>query len=109
MSDFGGILIFSKKDGSVFTPEEKQTIVNELERVIEHGNYPDIIREGNYRQLVDWGENTLASMITEYYLDEETEDLYDFAEEEDIELLEEMIEQLELPSQIEVKAAFEEW
>ena len=109
MSDFGGILIFSKKDGSVFTPEEKQIIINELERVIVNGDYPDHIREGNFRRLIDWGENTLASMITEYYMDDETEDLYDFAEEEDMDMLEEMIEQLELPSQIEVKAAFEEW
>ena len=109
MSDFGAIIIFSKNDGSSFTDDDKQAIKKELERVIKSGDYSSIIEEGNYLELKNWDEDKLCSMITEYYMDENFDEIFEFAKEEDTEDLEDIISKLNLDPSIDVSSSFEVW
>ena len=108
MSDFGAILIFSKSNSSI-SDEEKEIIQTELKRVIKSGDYSSIIEEGNYLELKKWDEDKLCSMVTEYYIDENFDEIFQFTEEEDIEDLEDIISKLNLDASINISASFEEW
>lgn len=108
MSDFGAIIIFSKSNSSI-SDEEKEIIQTELKRVIKSGDYSSIIEEGNYLELKNWDEDKLCSMITEYYIDENFDEIFEFAKEEDTEDLEDIISKLNLDTSIEISSSFEEW
>jgi len=108
MSDFGAIIIFSKSNSSI-SDEEKEIIQTELKRVIKSGDYSSIIEEGNYLELKNWDEDKLCSMITEYYIDENFDEIFEFAKEEDTEDLEDIISKLNLDASINISASFEEW
>jgi len=109
MSDFGAIIIFSKKDGTSISDEEKEVIQAELKRVIKSGNYSSIIEEGNYLELKNWDVDKLCSMITEYYIDENFDEIFEFAKEEDLVDAEDIVSKLNLESSIEISFSFEEW
>ena len=97
------------KTKRAFTKEEKQIIQEELKRVIKSNDYSSIIEEGNYLELKNWDEDKLCSIITEYYIDENFDEIFEFAKEEDTEDLKDIISKLNLDTSIEISSSFEEW
>lgn len=110
MSDFGAIIIFRKKDGN-FDSDDKNKIVNELKKVITEKEFTSNIVGGNFSELKIWQENACCSMITEYYDDENANQIWDFAKENDIEDCKRIIKLLKsnLPDDFSIEAKFEEW
>jgi hypothetical protein len=111
MSDFGAILILKKASGN-FTAQDKELIVEKLSSIIEAGDYLDIIKKGNYKSLIDWEDDTaLCSMLTEYFDDENSEEVRAFAKEDDIEDVEDIAQKLQskLGNSFTVVSAFEDW
>jgi hypothetical protein len=110
MSDFGAIIIFRKKVGS-FSSDDKKKIEKELKKVITEKEFPSNITEGNFAELRGWDDDAYCSMITEYYDDEDAEEIREFAEEEDIPDCELIIKKLTptLESDFEMEAKFEDW
>jgi len=110
MSDFGAIIIFRKKTGS-FSSDDKKKIEKELKKVITDKEFPSNITEGNFSELRGWDEDCYSSMITEYYDDEDTEEIREFAEEDDMQDCERIIEKLKLTleTDFEMEAKFEDW
>lgn len=111
MSDFGAILIIRKTSGS-FTGGDKSTISSMLDAIISRSNYSEIIKTGAFKSLIGWDDDTaLCSMLTEYYDDEDSEDVREFAEEEDMDEAAEIAEKLQarLGNGFTVTAAFQDW
>lgn len=105
MSDFGAILIFSKKQG-LFTNEDKDRIVAEITTVFDAEDLPE---EGV--NLVEWGDDELCFMYTEYYSGDDSDEIREFAVEEDLYDLESAIAEMsdEFKTLYTVEAAFEDW
>ncbi len=110
MSDFGAIITFKKKTGT-FSSDDKTKIEKELKKVITEKEFPSNITKGNFEDLRIWDEDRYCSMITEYYLDENAEEIREFAEEDDIQECEKIIEKLKtnLETFFEMKASIEDW
>ncbi|MAN26757.1 MULTISPECIES: hypothetical protein [Mesonia] len=111
MSDFGAMIIFRKANSESFTDDDKNTIKSALKKVINKGNYSNLIKEGNYLNLKGWDNDKLCSLLTEYYIDENYDETVEFAKEEDLEDAKNISRQLqkELGDVYEVIASFEEW
>lgn len=110
MSDFGALIIFKKKNGN-FSEDDKELIVKELKKVIKDGKYPSNIKDGDFDELKKWESDAYCSMITEYFIDESSEEIREFAKEEDLEEAKNIITKLQ-PKLIEhfiMEAKFEEW
>lgn len=110
MSDFGVIIKFIKKGGNL-TIDEIANIEEVLKRVVTTAEFPSNITESNFATIKQWDEGEYVSFISEYYIDEDEEELRTFAEEEDLEQAKVIIEKLknELSSDIEMTALLEEW
>ena len=110
MSDFGAIIVFTKKTGS-FSTDDKKIIEKELKKIVTDKEFPSNITKGNFSELVSWGNNSYCSMITEYYEDEDAEEIRSFAEEDDIPDCERIIELLKskLEDDFKMEAKFEDW
>ena len=110
MSDFGAIITFQKKNGS-FSDDDKELIIKELKNIINHGNFPSNIKNGDYVILKKWYNQTYCSMITEYYDDEDSEEIRGFAEIEDIEEANQIITELKkvIGINFDMEVRFEDW
>lgn len=110
MSDFGVLIKFKKNSGS-FNKEDLAKIVSGLEQVVNPKDFPSNITNGNFLKLKEWDKGEYVSLITEYYLDQNEEELMDFAEEEDLEQAKDIIEKLKiiLNDSIDMSAHLEEW
>jgi hypothetical protein len=110
MSDFGVIIKFSKPSSGL-TSKEIEKIEEALKKVVTEEKFPSNITEGDFDTLKEWDEDEYVSFISEYYIDEDEEELKAFAEEEDLPEATKIIELLksELPSEIEMSAHLEEW
>jgi hypothetical protein len=61
-------------------------------------------------ELKDWvDQGSLAIILTEYYMDDDYDEIRDFAEEEDLEDAEIFIKKMKLPRGIDVEAQFLDW
>lgn len=82
-----------------------------LEKVVTDEEFPSNITEGNFKTIKQWDEGQFASFISEYYYDENEEELRLFAEQEDLEQAKKIIEKLknELSSEFEMTAHLEDW
>jgi len=110
MSDFGAIIIIKKVSGEM-RPGDKNLIASHLVSIIDGGDYPKEIKTGNYKSLIEWGdEGALCSMLSEYYDDDE-DDIREFAEEEDMDEAEDIAEKLRgrLGPGFSITVAFEDW
>lgn len=110
MSDFGSIILFGKRKGN-FNDTDVQIIVNLLKKIIVGDKYPSNITEGNFAELRKWDDNSYCSIITAYYEDEDSEEIWKFAEENDIEECERIIQHLEpeLAFDFYMEARMEQW
>lgn len=110
MSDFGAIITFQKKSGSV-SDDDKELIIKALKKVIKDGRYPSHIKDGDFEKLKKWEEETYCSMITEYFIDESAEEIREIAEVEDLDEAEDIINKLQLKLGVEftMEAKFEDW
>lgn len=110
MSDFGAIIIFKKKSG-LFTSDDRKKVEKELKKVITDKEFPSNITEGNFAKLRGWDEDNYCSIVTEYYEDEDADEIREFAEEEDVQDCERIIEKLRpiLETDFEMVAKFEDW
>jgi len=110
MSDFGVIIKFSKNSGNL-TSDAISEIEVALEKVVTDEEFPSNITESNFATLKKWDEGEYVSFISEYYYDEDYEELKEFVEKEDLAQANKIIEKLknELSSDIEMSAHFEEW
>lgn len=110
MSDFGVIIKFSKSQGGL-NQSDIDSIEFELKEVVTTSNsYPSNIVRGNYLPLRKWDEDSFVSVISEYYLDENEQELKQWAVEEELEWAKEIIEKLKLVlTNINMSGSFEEW
>jgi hypothetical protein len=84
MSDFGSILIIKKSNGSL-SNDDKQKITKELGKLVKDSEYSFMIQEGNHTSFYEMEEGIECIRLSEYYADEEmTEEMIDFAREEDL-------------------------
>jgi|SRR5690606_7594409 len=110
MSDFGAIIVFTKKSGT-FTDYDKELIETKLKEIVTNTEFPSNITEGNFARLRGWEDDSYCSMITEYYEDEDSEEIREFAEEDDLQDCERIIEKLKpiFEEDFEMEAKFEDW
>lgn len=109
MSDFGAVLIFSKKGGKQGS-DDKSLILQEVNKTIENGDYSSHIKGKIYKELYDWEDNSFCLKFTEYYDDDDREEIWEFAEEEDLEEAQELIDTISphLP-EFNITSEFTSW
>lgn len=109
MSDFGSLLLFQRSNGDL-TSEDLENIKSILKEVVTEGEFPSNITGGNFLDLRQWDSNVYCSLITEYYLDIESDDLKEYFLKYDIEDCEKIVKKLKpLLPEIKVEARFEDW
>lgn len=110
MSDFGCLLVFKKQSGSL-SQTDKELIINELSQEISEGSYSFMIEEGDYKTIYEWEDNSFCIRLTEYYSDEDEEEIWEFAQEEDLSDAKEIAEKLQLKfeNSIDFTAIFTDW
>ncbi|MFT3794150.1 hypothetical protein [Flavobacterium sp.] len=110
MSDFGSMITFAKKEGEL-TDDDKEQIVGALEQAIVPSEFPSNITGGNFRKLRSLGDNVYCVLITEYYDDEDVDEMRDDIEADDLQECERIIKKLELSLGFvfEMEAKFEDW
>ena len=111
MSDFGSLITLGKGSTKSLDQGQKANFLGALNEAISEGEYSILIKERQYEEFVEWEDDTLSIMLTEYYDDEDRDDIWEFAEEEDIAQAEEIIEAVnaKLDEPIDMKAIFTEW
>jgi hypothetical protein len=110
MSDFGALIIFRKASGTL-SAEDKTLILDKLNEAVKNGEHSSHIKGAKYSKLIDWDENLHAVMLTEYFDDEDADEVREFAEEEDIDEANEIIAVLEtsLGTDFKMEAVFTDW
>lgn len=110
MSDFGVIIKFTKNSGEL-QASDLENIISALEEIVGKSNdFPSNIVEGNYLTLKKWEGNTYVSVITEYYLDENEQELREWASEEDIAQALDITQKLSLIfNDIQMSVHLEDW
>ncbi len=110
MSDYGCIITFKKRSGNL-SNSNKQAITNKLNELIPDSDYSYMIQEGDYETFYDWGEGIECIRLTEYYFDDDEDEIAEFAEEEDLPDAEDIVEKLNqvFMNDIEIKALFTSW
>lgn len=110
MSDFGAILIIEKNTGSL-SSEDKAEITAAISEIITAGDYSEVIIEGDYKTIYGWNEDGHCIKLTEYYDDEDADEVRESAKEEDMEEAQEIAEKLieKLGNDYTIVAAFEDW
>ena len=110
MSDFGSIILFNKKAGE-FNTSDQNKIKESLKKVIKENVFPLNITKGNFAELRKWDNDGYCSIITEYYDDEDSEEIWEFAKDDDVAECERIIELLkpDLLTDFDMEAKFEDW
>lgn len=83
MSDFGTVIFFTKKDGNI-NDNDLELLSSSIKNQIDLNDFPSNIKEGNINELKKWDDNILCSMITEYFFDENENEIRAIIEEEDL-------------------------
>lgn len=110
MSDFGTLITFGK-DSANLGPDKRAAILAAVNQAVKDGEFSSHIQDKNYTELHEWEDNTLCLKFTEYYEDEDADEIREFAEEEDIDEANELIEAIkpELDPDLEMAAIFTDW
>ena len=109
MSDFGAIITF-KKSGSSLSDSDRDSILKNFNKIVEDGEYSSHIKSrSSYKFNKLDGVDCIK--LTEYYEDEDADEIREFAEEEDIYEANEIIDSLKAvtDSSIEMEARFLDW
>jgi hypothetical protein len=110
MSDFGALILFGEGSKNLNASERKY-ILTAINEAVKEGDYSSHIQEKVYAELWEWKDDFLCLKFTEYYNDDDREEVWKFAEEEDIDEAEEFIAAIEpkLNLNLEISAIFTDW
>lgn len=110
MSDFGALITFGEGSASL-GPEKRAAILAAVNEAVQKGEYSSHIKEKRYTELHEWEDETLCLKFTEYYNDDDRDEIWEFAEEEDVEEAEELIEQItpKLDPDLDIAVIFTDW
>lgn len=109
MSDFGVIITF-KKSGSSLSDTDRKSILTNFNKIVDDGEYSSHIKSRSSFKFYKL-DGVDCIKLTEYYEDEDADEIREFAEEMDMEEASEIIDSLKAvtDSSIEVEARFLDW
>ena len=110
MSDYGSIILISKKDNSNITSSEMDMLKKELKSIIKEGNYSSEFEEGEL-EFKEWGDGSLCILLTEYFDDEDLEEYLEVIKEEELVETKNIVDELvlKLDSSFSIIHSFENW
>lgn len=110
MSDFGALILFGTGSASL-GQDKREAILAAVNEAVQNGEFSSHIKEKRYTELCEWEDDTLCLKLTEYYDDDDRDEIWDFAEEEDTVEAEELIKSIKpiLDPNREISVIFTDW
>jgi hypothetical protein len=115
MSDFGTTINISKPDGKAFTGKEVTDLADELQEILEDGEYENALGEPFLHKVaeIEGEPSLLLAILSEHYYgdsDDENEETFGFVEETELEHAETIAEALKTKfPDLTFKAGIEDW
>ncbi|MDX2001556.1 MAG: hypothetical protein SFW35_03945 [Chitinophagales bacterium] len=110
MSDFGALILFGK-DSANLSSDKRAIILDSINDTVQKGIFPAHIQEKQYTELSEWDDNSLCLKLTEYYDDDYRDEIWEFAQEEDLEEAKKLISAIKpkLGMALQISAIFTDW
>jgi len=111
MSDFGILLVATKKNGTSISSSEIASLSNELENLIKNGDCTDMLGELFQHEFDSSnGPEVLVQLSEHYFGDEDPDESMEFVEENELDDAKELATKMsQLFSDFTFKATIEAW
>ncbi|HOY42212.1 MAG TPA: hypothetical protein PLX60_10135 [Chitinophagales bacterium] len=113
MSDFGTMIIATKKDNNGFTNSELSDLSSKLKSIIKKEDYTNALGKDFMDDFQEESDGSAIVLLSEHFYGgdiKEDEESFDFVKESELEQAKEMAEKLSIEfSEIDFDAQTEEW